>query len=253
MSNRPYLAILVAALALLPAAPAAAQGEIIITQAKANAGGVTPGDAAGFPVTLSLPGAYVLGSNLNPPANAIALRVTSHNVDIDMNGFSLNGVGMATFGLYSTFGEGHIHDGIIKRFRFDGISLTGNSNSWVVENLQIVNNGRYGINAAVSNYSRYLGNSILVNGTGPQGGSGIYCGHFCHVEGNTISDNFDNGVITLSGTVLGNSIFSNGDVGVGDYIDAADTGFGNNTIVGNAPNVYNVTPLQPNMCIPTAC
>jgi hypothetical protein len=46
-----------AALALLPAAPAFAQGEIIITQAKANAGGVTPGDNAGFPVTLSRPGA----------------------------------------------------------------------------------------------------------------------------------------------------------------------------------------------------
>jgi hypothetical protein len=45
-----------AALALLPAAPASAQ-VILITQAKAVQGGVTPGDTAGFPVTLSRPGA----------------------------------------------------------------------------------------------------------------------------------------------------------------------------------------------------
>ena len=45
MFYRSFLVIaLLVAISGLPTSPAAAQGEIIITQAKANAGGVTPGD-----------------------------------------------------------------------------------------------------------------------------------------------------------------------------------------------------------------
>jgi len=113
--------ILFASFTLLQAAPTLAQGEIIITQAKANAGNVTPGDAAGFPVTLSLPGAYVLGSNLTVSANKTGLSVTSHNVDIDMNGFRLHGAGVASYGVVSIRGESHIHGGVISSFKLDGI------------------------------------------------------------------------------------------------------------------------------------
>src|SRR5262245_6979065 len=58
MIAKPFLhafAGLVAAIA-----GAHAEGEILITQAKANAGGITPADTAGFPVTLSAPGSYRL-------------------------------------------------------------------------------------------------------------------------------------------------------------------------------------------------
>jgi hypothetical protein len=81
-------------LAILPAAPAiATDGQVVITQAKANAGNVTPGDAAGFPVTLSQPGSYVLASNLQAPANTAGIKVNSHDVTIDLNGFRMRGVG----------------------------------------------------------------------------------------------------------------------------------------------------------------
>src|SRR4029079_2731580 len=100
MFYRSFLVIaLLVAVSGLPTSPDAAQGAIIITQAKANAGGVTPGDGPGFPVTLSLPGAYVLGSNLNPPAGKNGLVIKSHNVDIDMNGFRLNGGDVANVGV----------------------------------------------------------------------------------------------------------------------------------------------------------
>jgi hypothetical protein len=45
-------------LSLFIASAAAVDGVIEINQAKALAGGVTPGDTAGFPVALSAPGSY---------------------------------------------------------------------------------------------------------------------------------------------------------------------------------------------------
>ena len=82
----------------LLAVPAVAQ-VVVITQAKAIAGGVTPGDAAGFPVTLSLKGSYLLESNLNPPAGVDGIQIKSHDVTIDFNGFVLNGAQQARIGI----------------------------------------------------------------------------------------------------------------------------------------------------------
>jgi len=253
MFNRPYItAALIAASMLMTAPPAAAQGEILITQAKANAGNVTPGDTAGFPVTLSLPGAYVLGSNLNVPLNKAGLQVISHNVDIDMNGFRLNGSNAGAYGVSANHGESRIHDGVITNFKFDGIFLNDvGTNSWVVENMQIVNNGRNGINATNSYYSRYLNNSILHNDL-----VGIVCGFFCHVEGNNVSDNGDVGIIIKSGTVLGNTVFSNSSVGIYDHVLPTDTALGNNTVGDNnsgGTQVDAVTVLHPNRCFPAGC
>jgi len=55
------IALLVAVSGLLTS-PAAAQGEIIITQAKANAGGVTPGDGPGFRLRFRCQGPMFLGA-----------------------------------------------------------------------------------------------------------------------------------------------------------------------------------------------
>ena len=192
MFNHRYLApalSLTAAVAFTPASAAV----VVITQAKANAGGVTPGDAPGFPVTLSLPGAYQFDTNLTVPANRNGIVVTSHYVDIDMNGFLLlganaSGVKVAFHGVISGHGDGHIHDGIISSFKGNGIFLVAapNSNAWVVEDMQIVGNDQFGIRADVSHYLRFSNNLILVNGR-----AGIVCGEYCHVEGNTLADNGD--------------------------------------------------------------
>jgi hypothetical protein len=47
-----------AALSLILAAAPASAAVIVITHQKALAGNVTPGDATGYPVTLSRPGSY---------------------------------------------------------------------------------------------------------------------------------------------------------------------------------------------------
>jgi len=250
-------AALVAASTLLSAAPASAQGEIVITQAKANAGNVTPGDTPGFPVTLSLPGAYVLGSNLQVPAGQFGIYVRSHNVDIDMNGFRLSGANssgapVGTYGLYSPFGQSRIHDGTITQFRNDGLRLTGNVNAWTIENMQIVENLGAGIYAPASAYARFINSSVIANGA-----DGILCGHYCHVEGSTVSGNGGYGILLGDGTVLGSTLFSNRFYGVYDYATPGDdTGIGNNTISGNnggSQQTYNTAPLFPNVCVPDSC
>lgn len=68
---------------------AAAQAQTLIDQSKAMAGGITPGDAAGYPVTLSVPGSYKLTSHLWVPAGTSGIVITASGVSLDLNGFGI--------------------------------------------------------------------------------------------------------------------------------------------------------------------
>ena len=245
-------AALLAALTLFPAVPAMAQGEILITQAKALNGNVTPNDPPGFPVILTVQGSYILGSNLQVPAGKIGIQVNSHHVDIDMNGFRLAGGGVGGYGVYSSFGQSRIHDGVITTFKNDGILLVGNSNAWTIENMKIIQNQKTGVNAEVSDYHRILNSAIVANGNW-----GVACQSFCHIEGNTVSGNGHFGIyLANSGMVLGNSVFANGATGVWNNSHTpGNVGIGNNTFVGNGIGLQTseTTEMQPNNCSPTAC
>jgi hypothetical protein len=93
------LALAAIACLVLGANPALAQGSratpggtITLDQAKAEAGAVSPGDAAGFPITLSQPGSYRLTGNLvltDPQVDAI--QITANHVTLDLNGFTIQG------------------------------------------------------------------------------------------------------------------------------------------------------------------
>jgi hypothetical protein len=129
--------LLAAAIVAFPA-PALAAGEIIITQAKALAGNVTPGDAPGFPVKLSVPGSYVLGSNLNVPVSQTAIQIFVDDVTIDLSGYRLFGSAKtAAFGIVGVGGAdgATIRSGTIAGFRFDGIF--GRGDNWIVENMRV--------------------------------------------------------------------------------------------------------------------
>lgn len=82
----PLLAALITA-GLTPSAWA----QKAINNAAALAGGVTPGDTAGYPVTLSEPGHYVLTSALTVPANKPAIVIDAPNVTLDLNGYRIAG------------------------------------------------------------------------------------------------------------------------------------------------------------------
>lgn len=78
---------------LWPFTPAfAVDGVIEINQQRLVAGGVTPGDAPGSPVTLSEPGSYRLTGNL-VGSRGIEVDVGVSDVTIDLNGFKLDASG----------------------------------------------------------------------------------------------------------------------------------------------------------------
>ena len=258
MSSRFFLSALAAAL-MLSFTGAASAAVIVITQSKAAAGNVTPGDPPGFPVILSQPGAYRLDSNLTVPAGKNGLHVTSNYVDIDMNGFRLwgwNAAGdtrVANNGVYSGFGFGTVRNGAISGFKLDGIHLEGvSSGGWAMEDLKIFGNGEGGIDAFDSDYHRLSRNSILRNNH-----DGITCGRFCLVEESVIVENRGDGIRLVSGTIIGNSLFSNDNFAIRDNTAPGDTGVGNNTLVGNnglgVQQADGVVPLDPNACAGSSC
>jgi hypothetical protein len=224
MLNRASAALVVAFVVL--STPAiAADGQIVITQAKANAGNVTPGDAAGFPVKLSQPGSYILASNLTPPAGKGGITIASNDVTIDMNGFRLNGASVATTGISGgAFESATIRNGTVAGFDANGIYGTGNN--WIIQSMRVVGNGA----------------------------SGITCYTRCLVEDSNVSENGAAGIYIITGTILGNVIFDN--TGAGIFSDGL-SGFGNNTLEGNNggganPQTLSGKPLDPNVCNP-AC
>ena len=84
------LVLAMATIAILTGKPAAAaDGEVLISQASVIAGGVTSGDGPGFPLTISEPGRYRLTGNLSPGAGADGIVIKADNVTLDLDGFAL--------------------------------------------------------------------------------------------------------------------------------------------------------------------
>lgn len=250
MLNRSYVAAaLLAAVMLMPAAPAAAiDGEVLITHAKALAGNVTPGDAAGYPIIISATGSYKLASNLQVPANLHGIVVTATEVSIDLNGFRLTGGNVAANGIVGTQRGLAVKNGTINFFKGHGIDMRGAL--LLVEDMRIEENGGTGVyeNGPGAGFARILNSTIFGNAF-----YGISCREGCHIEGNNISRNRATGINMGTGTVLGNTIMSNAGYGIAGV--TGQVGFGNNTIVNNSayPITLGLIPLHPNACAPQAC
>ena len=120
-------------LAAITAAPAFAQRAI--NQGQALAGGITPGDAPGFPVTLSAPGHYRLTGNLLPPATCgvHGIEVTSRLVTIDLNGFAIIGPGTGcSDGIRSVAWYTVVVNGTVRNFAI-GLNLAAAATEWTDE------------------------------------------------------------------------------------------------------------------------
>lgn len=79
--------------AALLAAAGAAQAQATIDHNKALAGNITPGDLAGYPITISRPGHYKLMGNLTVPPGFTGIEVQASDVTLDLNGFTVAGPG----------------------------------------------------------------------------------------------------------------------------------------------------------------
>jgi len=230
----------------------AMETEVALNQDVATMGGATPGDAPGFPITITRPGRYVLTSNLYPDFDKVGIEVNAYDVTIDFNGFILHGGFQAYIGIYTRgFNTAMIMNGLIAGFQT--LAIAGND-SWVVDNMRISANV-YGVK--LGNYARVQRSTFTLHQS-----YGLYCDDGCHVEGNVISKNYE-GVHINSGTVLGNTITSNKTFGIiSNSTSASSVGFGNNTLWlnnlggmgGSTAQVRGVAlkQLQPNVCSP-AC
>jgi hypothetical protein len=237
-------AVVMASALLLCAGPApAADGEVLISQARIIAGGITPGDTAGFPATLSQPGRYKLSSNLRVPAGQSGITVSANDVTLDLNGFTIFSESSTPSG-YGIYAHGAQHlrvlNGTITGFGEGSYHETAFGN--IIEKMRYLGNG-YGVHSGKDITVR---NSTIAN----NGNYGITCG-FCRIEGNVITGNGTAVLISDgAGWVVGNVIAGNAGYAI---LSNSKTGYANNILVNNGSQV-NAQPAQlhPNVCEP-AC
>jgi hypothetical protein len=240
------------ALVALAAGPAAAlDGEVLINQKKAKAGGITPNDGPDFPVRITRSGKYKLIGNLNVPAGKNGFNVTANFVTIDLNGFRISG---GEIGVNASNADGlTIMNGTITGAASHGILLA--RPFAVVQDMQITSNGQFGV-AIFSSDGRVLRSTISNNNDG-----GVFCSDRCLIAQNVIAGSALGAGVDLETQngggghlVLGNVIADNNWYGI---FASGVVGFANNTLTGNNNGGAQVLgaglhPVHPNYCEP-AC
>lgn len=248
--NRACLLALAVAVFPFPAqAVTVVNGVVHFNQADALAGNVTPGDAPGFPVTLSAIGSYRLSSNLSPSPGKDGIDVTGPDVTIDMAGFRMGGGTQALNGINGHQRSLTVLNGTIRGFTKSGIVSSGDY--LLVQGVRSTDNGEDGVNAFGREFTRVT-EGLFVNNRR----NGVLCGPNCSIQNSTLSKNLGGANVSARSNVLGNVLTENARYGIFSQAFTDGVGSGNNTIIGNGwgPTGGNspVYQLHPNVCVP-AC
>jgi hypothetical protein len=189
----------------------------VLTGCIDNSGGI--GDTPGFPVTIEVPGSYVMTSNLTvSDPNMDGLFIATAPVTIDLNGFEIqrpvNCIGLGSTltcdagtgrGIRSSFVRTTVVNGSVIKFGSDGIQLGGRSR---IERVVVERNGGNGID--VGDDSIVIGCRAYRNG-----GSGIDSNLASIVEGSTSASNHYEGFSMGSGAAIsGSTARDNGATGI---------------------------------------
>jgi hypothetical protein len=189
----------------------AVDGVVLIDQNRALAGNVTPGDAPGFPVTLSQPGSYRLSGNLTVPHNLDGILIATDHVTLDLNGFTIAGGGNKN-GVFNGF-VGRlgtvVRNGTVTNFD-NGVFLKENDGdlaSSEIQQIKALKNLALGILAGAN--SIVVGNTAIGNDF-----FGIGAGSHSIVRDNISTGNSTG--LALVGNVVasGNNAFGNSFAGV---------------------------------------
>jgi hypothetical protein len=202
----------------------AVDGVLEINAAGAAAGGITAGDAAGYPVTLSQAGSYRLTSNLAPPdQNTNVIEITAPgNVVIDLNGFSILGTSVCTPGA-----DGHVTS-CTNTGSGNGISASGSA-------LSIQNGLIQGMGARAIAMSAASGVSLIELGISSNGAGGVEVGPYAFLRNVIVGFNGGTGVsVGLASRLIDSGSSGNDGDGLvagvatrvtnGQYADNASTG-----------------------------
>ncbi len=230
MRVRPNCLPLYLLLVTLAGPALATDGVLEINQTCALGTGCFSGDAAGWPVTIdgSAGRSYRLtGDLVLPNVNTDGIYITTHDIGIDLNNFTI--IGAACVGATTTScrplggtgtGSGVEVDSFSTRF---GISVSNGS---------ITGMGRRGVSLGVQAEVRNL--RVRWNGA-----HGIFAGTGSTITGNTARQNVGNGISTTEGsTVSGNTAFANGGDGIAATSGSAVSG---NTARSNGGNGISAT------------
>jgi hypothetical protein len=252
-----------ALLAAMSGSAFAVDGVVLIDQNKALAGGVTPGDAAGFPVTITQPGSYRLSSNLiQPTPNTPVIDVRAGHVTIDLNGFAILGATDCSGGTNPCAGAGDVDgpgDGIrsevfvanvtIRNGTIQGMGRRGIfllANSVVIEHMHIRSNATDGIRVSIVFGANQRATLVRYNTVERNGGNGINIIEGL-VERNTVSENGGGGIGLSRGSAQYNVSTANLvgiNAGTGSYIG--------NVLDGNQLQAFGVNMGQ-NVCNGAPC
>ena len=157
-----------------------------------------------FPIAISKPGSYQLTENLEVKSGD-AIRVSSSNVSIDLDGFTISG---------SAGGSSQ-----------DGINAIGMSFVRVF-NGSVTNMGGSGIALGASSSVE----SVRVSGNGA---NGISCGNNCSVADSNVSSNALSGISAAGNSSIRDSIANGNTNGFGIAVGPGSSVTGN-TATGNA-------------------
>jgi len=187
--------------AFLAASPVGAiDGVTEINQARAQAGGVTPGDLPGLPVTLSLSGSYRLTSGLS---GGSGIEITSgvDDVTIDLGGFTIDGAGATGSGIAALGSDEGVtvRNGIVRDFAGTGISIGGESRVVDVQVEQCTGGIAAGarsivlrsrvVDAGINGFALGIQSRVAHNASERSGLRGFLLGGASVVSGNSSRDN----------------------------------------------------------------
>jgi parallel beta-helix repeat protein len=218
----------------------AADGLTLINPKDVARGAITPGDAPGFPITITQPGSYRLTANLTvPDLNTTAVEITADDVTLDLNGFSIMGPNVCTpdpttcqsgpgLGVHAgslQFGivppnRVRVMNGTVRGMGLHGVRLMGEGT--FVEKILAYSNGGPGIVVGDG--------SVIDSFSSLNGGSGIIG---AILRGNNATRNKTLGIFVRGpgGVAIGNSAKVNGGYGI-DVMCASTVA--DNSAVGNA-------------------
>lgn len=226
------------------AALAAEDGVVDIDQARALAGGVTPGDNPGWPVLITKSGHYRLTSDLvvAAPQTGRVISISADNVTLDLNGFTIQGPNTCQrnaggvffctaavsggYGVESRAVGTHLRNGRISGMGDRGVVFGYSSaGGGVVDNVHASHNAGGGIyvpfGSVRDSSARFNGNS----GITLEGNASV---HNSRSEGNR----FDGFTLFGPGIVaIGLVATANGSCGV--RAERGGVGLGSSVLVGN--------------------
>ena len=207
----------------------AVDGVIEINQARADKGGITPGDAPGLPITISTgvsatdPMSFRLTGPLATGSGGNVIEIQSPHVTVDLNGFAIT-CGTPPCGgnaIDSSSNNITVRNGTVRGFAI-GVNLTGSGA--LVEDVRAIGN-----TTGLS-----VGDDCIVrnNIATASGAQGIIVQTACTVSGNTVNNNGSDGICTHAGcNVIGNT--AAGNTGAGLFLSAT-AGYSQNVVYNNA-------------------